>query len=79
MLERLNQTLVEAAKSMLSHAGLCNAYWAEAVATATYLHNRMVSVALQSGQTHCHLWFGKRPNLKHLKLYSIYTCSEWTT
>jgi len=36
--EQLNRTLVEAAKSMLSHADLSNAYWAEVVATATYLH-----------------------------------------
>ena len=31
---------LEAAKSMFSHAGLSNAYWAEAVATTTYLHNQ---------------------------------------
>ena len=34
--ERLNRTLVEAARSMLIYAGLNNAYWAEAVSTATY-------------------------------------------
>ena len=38
---------------MLSHADLSNVYQAEAVATATYLHNRMVSVVLESGQTLC--------------------------
>ena len=37
--ERMNQTLMEAARSMLTHAGLSNAYWAEAVATAVYLCN----------------------------------------
>ena len=37
--ERLNRTLVEAARSMLYHADLSNAYWAEAVVTATYLRN----------------------------------------
>jgi len=37
--ERLNRTLVEAARSMFSRAGLSNAYWAEAIATATYLRN----------------------------------------
>ena len=52
------RTLVEAARSTLSHADLSNAYLAEAVATATYLHNRMVSVALKSGQTPYQLWFG---------------------
>ena len=42
--EQLNRTLVEAARSMLSHADLSSSYWAEAVATATFLCNRMVSV-----------------------------------
>ena len=37
--EQLNHTLVEAARSMLSRADLSKAYWAEAVATATYLRN----------------------------------------
>ena len=34
--ERMNRTLMESARSMLSHAGLSNRYWAEAVATAAY-------------------------------------------
>jgi len=34
--EQLNQMLMEAARSMFSHAGLSNAYWAEVVATAAY-------------------------------------------
>jgi len=33
--ERLNRTLVEAARSMISHAGQNSNYWGEAVATAT--------------------------------------------
>ena len=39
--ERMNRTLMEAARSMLTHASLSNAYWAEAVATAVYLRNRI--------------------------------------
>ena len=54
---------------MLSHADLSNVYWAEAVATATYLCNRMVSVALKSGQTPYHLWFGEKSDLKHLTVF----------
>ena len=38
--ERLNRTLIESAKSMLFHAGLPLQFRAEAVNTATYLHNR---------------------------------------
>ena len=33
--ELLNHALVEAARSMLSHAGLGNVYWTEAVVTVT--------------------------------------------
>ena len=60
---------MKAARSMLSHADLSNAYWAEAVATATYLCNRMVSVALKSDQTPYQLWFGDKPYLKHLRVF----------
>jgi len=35
--ERLNRTLVEAARSMISHGGLNSNYWGEAVATAAYV------------------------------------------
>ena len=45
--ERLNRTLGEAARSMMIHASLSNAYWAEAVSTATYLKNRIVTSALK--------------------------------
>ena len=51
---------------MLSHAGLSNAYWAEAVATATYLGNRMVSTTLKSSQTPYQQWYGKKPKLKQI-------------
>ena len=69
MLERLNHTLVEAARSILSHADLSNAYWAEAVATATYLCNRMVSVTLKSSQTPYQLWFGEKPDTGPLNVF----------
>ena len=49
--EHLNCTLVEAARSMLSHVSLGNMYWAKAVATAMYLRNWMVSAALKIGET----------------------------
>ena len=67
--ERLNRTLVEAARSMLSYSGLSYAYWAEAVATATYLRNRMVSAAIKSGQTPYQSWYGKKPNLEHTRVF----------
>ena len=75
VLERLNCTLIEAARSLLSHAGLGNAYWAEAVATATYLRNHMVSTALKIGETPYLLWYGEKPKLKHVRVFGcvVYT------
>ena len=60
---------------MLSHAGLGNVYWAEAVATATYLRNRMVLTTLKIGETPYLLWYGEKPNLKHVRVFGsiVYT------
>ena len=67
--ERLNRTLCEAARSMLIHAGLSNGYWAEAISTATYLRNRIVTTALRTGLTPYQMWFDRRPDLKHLRTF----------
>ena len=44
--ERMNRTIVESARSMLYHAKLPQHFWAEAVSTAVYLHNRSPTTAL---------------------------------
>ena len=43
--ERMNRTLMERARSMISHAGVPKCYWGEAVATAAYITNRVPSAA----------------------------------
>ena len=67
--ERLNRTLGEAARSMLFHANLSNAYWAEAVSTATYLRNRMITTALNSDCTPYQYWYSKNPSLEHIRTF----------
>ena len=74
--ERLNRMLLEAARSMLSHADLSNAYWAEAVATATCLRNCLVSTALKAGETPYLLWYGKKPNLEHIRVFGCVVYSH---
>ena len=44
--ERLNRTLVEAARSMICHAGLNSNYWGEAVVTAAYVQNHTATLRL---------------------------------
>ena len=52
--ERLNGTLMEAARSMLHQSGLSYSFWTEAVSTAVYLRNRMITTAPKSGKTRYH-------------------------
>ena len=67
--ERMNRTLMESARSMIAHAGLPNCYWAEAVATAAYLRNRVPTVAFKEKTTPYEQWYGRKPNLGHLKVF----------
>ena len=39
VVERLNRTTMESARSMMYHAGLPLNFWAEACNTALYIHN----------------------------------------
>ena len=44
--ERVNRTLLEKVRCMLSNAGLCKEFWAEAVTYAFHLINRLLSTAI---------------------------------
>lgn len=63
--EHMNRTLVERAKSMLFDAGLRKRFWAEVVATASYVVNRSSPKSLQV--TPEEKLTGKRPDLSHLR------------
>ena len=67
--ERRNRTLVESARSMISHAGLSKQYWAEAVATAAYVGNRVPTSAISDNKTPYERWYGKKPDLSHMKVF----------
>ena len=49
--ERMNRTLMESARTMLSHAGLPDSYWAEAVASAAYIRNRVPTKSFKESVT----------------------------
>jgi len=67
--ERMNRTLVESARSMIAHAGLSNSFWAEAIATAAHVKNRTPSNAIKNGVAPVERWYGKKPNVSHLKVF----------
>jgi hypothetical protein len=65
--ERLNRTLLEKARPMLSEAQLPLDMWAEAVVTANYL--RTVSPVKGKAQTPWELYYGNKPDLSHLRCF----------
>lgn len=67
-IERQNRTVVESAKAMLHDRELPLFLWAEATNTAVYLKNRTATNVL-SGSTPYEKWFGKKPTVKHLRVF----------
>ena len=56
--ERMNRTLLEKVRCMLSNAGLGKEFWAEAITYACHLINRLPSAAI-GGKTPFEKWYGK--------------------
>ncbi|KAI3813846.1 hypothetical protein L1987_18581 [Smallanthus sonchifolius] len=64
--ERRNRTLIESARSMLADSKLPLTFWAEAVSTACYVHNRVLIVKpLQ--KTPYELWLKRVPYIGFMK------------
>ena len=56
--ERMNRTIIERVRSMLSHAKLLKAYWDEAMLMIVYLINRSPLVPLKGDVPH-KAWTGR--------------------
>ena len=64
VVERMNMTLLERARCMLSNVGLSKCFWAEAVNTACYLVNRSPSTAIDF-KTPEEVWSSTPANYSH--------------
>lgn len=65
--ERKNRSLVEMGRCLLKEASIGNKYWGEAIMTANYLQNRLVSKTIVS--TPFELWEKKKPSIEHLRIF----------
>ena len=74
--ERMNRTLVEAVRSMLSDAKLPKKFWAEALSTAVYLHNR--SPIQQQFMVRHHLRLGPKRSLTLVISKPLAACAMHT-
>ena len=54
---------------MIIQAGLPKTFWAEAVATAVHVRNRVPTTAHKEPTTPYEKWFGVKPNLSHLRVF----------
>ncbi|KAJ4721450.1 Retrovirus-related Pol polyprotein from transposon TNT 1-94 [Melia azedarach] len=66
--ERINQTLLERARCMLSNAELTRRFWAEAVSTACYLINRGPHTGINL-KTPFEVWSGKPADYSNLRAF----------
>ena len=66
--ERMNRTIMENVRSMLSNSGLENNFLEEAVSTTCYLINRSPTTSLDGGIPK-EVWIGKKVNYSHLKFF----------
>lgn len=65
--ERKNRTLVEMARCMLIDAGLPNQFWGEAVVTANYIQNRVLTRVKK--RTPYELWYGRKPKVGNFQIF----------
>jgi hypothetical protein len=64
--ERANRTVMDCVRTILHDAGLPGTYWAEGAATIVYLKD-FVPMARHPGKTPHELWYGKKPDIAHLR------------
>jgi hypothetical protein len=69
--ERLNRTLIERARTMITDSGLSENFWAEAVATSAYIKNRTPTKIL-NGLTPYDVMFSKSPDISNLKVWGCF-------
>ena len=65
--ERLNRSLQEIAISQILHADLPKCFWADSVATACYVRNRLPVCPLNVSPFE--KWYGRKPNVKYLRVF----------
>lgn len=68
VVERRNQTVLAAARSMLKSKHVPSVFWAEAVKAAVYVLNRSSTRSVE-GATPYERWTGRKPKFHHLRVF----------
>jgi hypothetical protein len=67
--ERMNRTIMEKARCMLSSSNLPMNLWGEAVMAATYIINRSPTSALPKSKTPIEMWTRRKPDVSHMRKF----------
>jgi hypothetical protein len=70
--ERKNRHITKITCAMLNEKNLPNYFWAEVVATAVYIMNRIPTTVVH-GMTPEEKFIGKKPDLSHLRMFGCIT------
>ena len=65
--EKLNRTLLEKSRAMLSSSQLNQKWWPEAISTANYMRNRLPYG--EKGRTPYEAWTGTKPDVSNLRVF----------
>ncbi|CAJ2661891.1 unnamed protein product [Trifolium pratense] len=68
VVERKNRTLQESVRVMLHAKNLPYKFWAEAMNTSCYIHNR-VTLRTGTATTLCELWKNRKPTVKYFHVF----------
>ncbi|KAG8477517.1 hypothetical protein CXB51_031022 [Gossypium anomalum] len=66
--KRMNRTIIEKVRCMLSNANLSKSFWAEATSTACFFINRSLSIAIEK-KTPQEVWSSNPANYSDLKIF----------
>ena len=72
--ERINRTLLDLVRSMLHAKELPKQFWAEALATAVHIRNRVTSKSIEVDKTPHHYWHGTAPDIGAMRVFG---CRCW--
>ena len=66
--ERYNRSAMDIGRCLMREARINRKFWPEVMNTVAYLKNRTIANTVEN-KTPYEIFFGKRPNVKHLKIY----------
>ena len=66
--ERYNRSAMDIGRCLIREARIHRRYWPEVMKTVAYLKNRTIANTKEN-KTPYEIFFGKRPNVQHLKIY----------